>query len=104
MEEKIVFISVFVPYHQHHHIACFAYDENEYGQHLPVGTYVCTSMGVGVIIRDDVPESALPQADIYDIFRLADAKESKLIEKDWWKPVLAVHQALSEQEQQTTLR
>ncbi len=34
MEEKIVFISVFVPYHQHHHIAYFAYDENEYGQRV----------------------------------------------------------------------
>lgn len=94
MEERIVFISVFVPYHQHRHIACYAYDENAYGRHLPVGTFVCTSMGVGVIIRDDVPESELPKADIYDIYRLADEKESKLIEKDWWKPILTIHQAL----------
>ena len=34
MEEKITFIKVFVPYAQYHHLAYYAYDENEYGEYI----------------------------------------------------------------------
>lgn len=87
MEEKTVFVRVFVPYHQYHHMAYYYYDENEYGRHLPFGTIVCTSMGVGAVISDNVSIDKLPEINIQPIFRLADSREAKYFEKDWWSPI-----------------
>ena len=91
--EDIVFIQVFTPYHRYHHLAYYAYDRSEYGS-LNVGTSVLTSMGVGIIIKEDIPEDKLPNVNIIDIYRLANPKEDKTIKKDWWDVVLHIHKIL----------
>lgn len=95
MEEKITFIKVFVPYAQYHHLAYYAYDENEYGR-LKFGTAVMTSLGVGVIVNEDVSEEKIRNMNIVDIFRLANPKEEKTIRKDWWDVFLEIHLTLKE--------
>lgn len=95
MEEKITFIKVFVPYCQYHHLAYYAYDESEYGK-LKFGTAVMTSLGVGIIVREDIPEDKLPNMNIVDIYRLANPKEEKTIRKDWWDAFLEIHSILKE--------
>lgn len=95
MEERIKFIKVFVPYGQYHHLAYYAYDENEYGK-LKFGTAVMTSLGAGIIVREDVPEDNLRNMNIVDIYRPANPKEEKAIHKDWWDVFLEIHSILNE--------
>ena len=95
MEEKIVFIGVFVPYAQYHHLAYYAYDENEYGR-LTFGTAVMTSLGAGIIVNEDVHEEEVGNMDVIDIFRLASPKEENRIHKDWWNVLLEIHSTLNE--------
>lgn len=95
MEEKIVFIQVFVPYAQYHHLAYYAYDENEYGR-LKFGIAVMTSLGAGIIVNEDVPDEKVCNMNIIDIFRLASPKEEKTINKEWWDVFLEMHSTLKE--------
>lgn len=94
MEEEIIFIKVFVPYAQYHHAAYFAYDINKYGR-LNFGTAVKTSLGIGIIISDDIPQDKLPNINIIDIYGIANEKETKQINNDWWNVVLEIHDKLS---------
>lgn len=88
-EEDIKYIKVFTPYNQYNHVAYYAYDAKEYGV-LKFGTVVKTSMGVGAIIDTDVDENKLPNVNIVDIYRLANEKEVKLFNKDWWQHILEI--------------
>ncbi len=96
-EEQIVAIKVFTPNHPYHHTAYYGYDEANYGR-LRFGEMVLTSMGVGVIIEDDVSDEKLPMCGIDEIFRLANEKEKKQMERSWWNVILEIHQRLKEQE------
>lgn len=93
--EEIMFIQVFVPYSPYHHFAYYAYDVSEYGK-LEFGSVVVTSMGIGIIVQDDVPEDKLHNMNIVDIYRIANSKEEKTIRKDWWDDILKIHSILNE--------
>ena len=94
MEESIRYVKVFVPYSLYHHTAYYFYYVDELGE-LPFGTFVKTSLGVGVIIDADVTEEKLPDVDMRCIEELATEKEEKKIKKDWWNTILEIHNSLS---------
>lgn len=97
MDKNIRFIKVFVPYNQYNHSAIYAYDVDEYGQ-LSIGTIVITSLGVGAIMEEEIPENKLPNIDIYTIDCLADEKTIKEFNKKWWSIILNIHQELNKKE------
>ena len=94
MENTTRFVKVFVPYNLYHHVAHYFYYTDELGE-LPFGTFVRTSLGVGVIINADVAGDALPNVDMRCIEELATEKEEKKIKKDWWNTILEIHNSLS---------
>ena len=93
MEDTTRFVKVFVPYNTYNHVAYYFYYTDELGE-LPFGTFVRTSLGLGVIIKENIPETELPNIDIRCIECLATEKEEKKIKKDWWNTILDIHQSL----------
>lgn len=93
MEDTTRFVKIFIPYNQYNHVAYYFYYTDELGE-LPFGTFVRTSLGVGVIVEENIPEENLPNIDIRCIEYLATEKEEKTIKKDWWDIILNIHQSL----------
>ena len=54
MQDTTRFVKVFIPYNQYNHVAYCFYYTDELGE-LPFGTFVRTSLGVGVIIEENIP-------------------------------------------------
>lgn len=97
MDDNVRFIKVFIPYNQYNHSAIYAYDIDVYGE-LSIGTIVRTSLGVGAIMVEEIPEDKLPNIDIYTIDSLADEKTVKDFNKKWWNIILDIHQELNKKE------
>ena len=76
MEDTTRFVKVFVPYNTYNHVAYYFYYIDELGE-LPFCTFVRTSLGLGVIIEDNIAEKTLPNIDILCIEFLATEKEIK---------------------------
>ena len=95
MADTTRFVKVFIPYNQYNHIAYSFYYTDELGE-LPFGTFVRTSLGVGVIIKENIPEEKPPNIDIRYIEFLETEKEEKMIKKDWWDIILDIHQSLKD--------
>lgn len=95
MEENIRFVKVFTPYHERHHLSYFFYYTDELGE-LPFGTVVQTSMSIGIIIDENVPEEKLPKVNFSCLYGVADEKQVKIIEKQWWNVIKEIHSQMNE--------
>ena len=47
------YILVFTPYHPYYHVAYYSYAPEKYGT-LSFGTVVRTTMGVGIVVKEDI--------------------------------------------------